>query len=57
MPSRIATDDVLADIDKALKVWKANPTMTIINLTPADVEVARDGMATLDATLRTCGTN
>ncbi len=48
MPSRVIAEGVVADTDKALKVWKANPTMTIVNLTPANVEAARDGVAELE---------
>jgi hypothetical protein len=48
---RIATDDVLADTDKVMKVWKANPGMSIMGLTPADVDGARAGVAGLDASI------
>ena len=48
MPSRVIAEGVVADTDKTLKVWKANPTMTIMNLTPAEVETARDSVKTLE---------
>ena len=48
MPSRLIAEGVVADTDKALKVWKANPTMTIINLPIANVETARDSVKTLE---------
>ncbi len=44
--------DVVADVDKALKVWQANPAMTIVHLTPAEVLAARDGVAGLDADIQ-----
>ena len=47
--SRVATDDVLAETDQVMKVWKANPGMSLMGLTPADVDGAREGVATLDA--------
>ena len=51
MPSRVIAEGVVADTDKALKVWKANPAMTIVNLTPAEVEAARDSVQTLETTI------
>ena len=48
MPSRVIAEGVVTDTDKTLKVWKANPTMTIMNLTPAEVETARDSVKTLE---------
>ena len=48
MPGRVIAEGVVADTDKALKVWKANPTMTIINLPIANVETARDSVKTLE---------
>ena len=48
MPSRVIAEGVVAATDKTLKVWKANPTMTIMNLTPAEVETARDSVKTLE---------
>ena len=51
MPSRVIAEGVVADTDKALKVWKANPTMTIVNLPIANVETARDSVASLEATI------
>jgi len=48
MPSRVIAEGVVTDTDKTLKVWKANPTMTIMNLTPAEVETACDSVKTLE---------
>jgi hypothetical protein len=48
MPNRVVTDDVVAEIDKALGVWKANPSMTIVNLTREQVEASRKTVVDLD---------
>ena len=48
MPSQLSSEDVVADTDRALKVWKVNPTMTIVNLPIANVETARNGVVALD---------
>ena len=49
--SRVATDDVLAETDQVLKVWRANPGMSLLGLTPVDVDGARAGVAALDANI------
>ena len=47
--ARAIAVDAVVDTDKALKVWQEHPTMTIIDLTPATVTAARDGVAALEA--------
>ena len=48
---RVASDDVLAETEQVMKVWTANPAMSIIGLTPADVEAARASVAAVDASI------
>jgi len=48
MPSRVVTDDVVSEIDKDLGVWKANPSMTIVNLTREQVEASRQTVVDLN---------
>jgi hypothetical protein len=49
--TRATIDDVLSEIDQVMKVWKANPGMSIMGLTSADVDGARTGVAALDANI------
>ncbi len=52
MPSQLNSTEVVAAIDKALKVWQANPALTLIDLTPDEVEAARDSVAGLEAQIQ-----
>jgi hypothetical protein len=49
--ARATIDDVLAETDQVMKVWKSNPGMSIMGLTSADVDGAREGVAALDANI------
>ena len=49
--TRATIGDVLAETDQVMKVWRANPGMSLLGLAPADVDGAREGVAALDASI------